>query len=154
MRLVYTVFYVQGKYALSGLWVRGVSAIEGFLKYTSNGSSIGTSVNVHYNVGVRHLGVSVKRGSSVLLSLTIDDSDQCTILLSLTIHDSDQCTILLSLTIHDCDQYTILLSLTIHNQCTMLFSVPQTRVITKISYSYCDITITYDWFTKFYGFIW
>ena len=41
-RLVYTVFYVQGNYALSGLLVRGVSAIQGFLMYTSNGSSIGT----------------------------------------------------------------------------------------------------------------
>ena len=28
-RLVYTVFYVQGNYALSGLRVRGVSAIQG-----------------------------------------------------------------------------------------------------------------------------
>ena len=36
------MFYVQGNYALSGLRVRGVSAIQGFLMYTSNGSSIGT----------------------------------------------------------------------------------------------------------------
>ena len=36
------MFYVQGNYALSGLRVRGVSAIQGFLMYTSNGSLIGT----------------------------------------------------------------------------------------------------------------
>ena len=41
-RLVYTVFYVLGNYVLSGLQVRGVSAIQGFLMYASNGSSIGT----------------------------------------------------------------------------------------------------------------
>ena len=29
-RLVYTVFCVQGNYTLSGLWVRGVSTIQGF----------------------------------------------------------------------------------------------------------------------------
>ena len=40
--LVYTVFYVQGNYALSGLRIRGVSAVQEFLMYTSNGSSIGT----------------------------------------------------------------------------------------------------------------
>ena len=41
-RLVYTVFYVQGNYVLSGLWIRGVSAIWEVLMYTSNSSSIGT----------------------------------------------------------------------------------------------------------------
>ena len=41
-RLVYTLFYVQGNYALSSLWVREVSAIQGYLMNTSNGSSIGT----------------------------------------------------------------------------------------------------------------
>ena len=41
-RLVNIVFYVQGNYALSGLWVRGVSAIQGVLMYNSSGSSIGT----------------------------------------------------------------------------------------------------------------
>ena len=41
-RLVYTVFCVQGNYPLFGLRVRGVSAIQGFLMYSSNGSSIGT----------------------------------------------------------------------------------------------------------------
>ena len=33
--LVYTLFYVQGNYALSGLRVRRVSTIQGFLMYTS-----------------------------------------------------------------------------------------------------------------------
>ena len=28
--------------------VRGVSTIQGFLMYTSNGNSVGTLVNVHY----------------------------------------------------------------------------------------------------------
>ena len=41
-RLFYTVFNVQGNYALFGLRIRGVSAIQGFLMYTSNGSSIRT----------------------------------------------------------------------------------------------------------------
>ena len=41
-RLIYTVFYVQGNYALSGLRVRGVSAIQGYLMNISNGSSIRT----------------------------------------------------------------------------------------------------------------
>ena len=42
------MFYVQENYALSGLQVRGVFAIQsvwgvrGFLMYTSNGSSIET----------------------------------------------------------------------------------------------------------------
>ena len=58
-RLVYTVFYVQWNYALSGLRISGVSTIQGFLMYTSNGSSIGNRVNVRYKVGVRHSGVSI-----------------------------------------------------------------------------------------------
>ena len=53
------MFYVQGNYALFSLRVRGVSAIQGFLMYTSDGSSIGTLVNVHYKEGVRHSGMSV-----------------------------------------------------------------------------------------------
>ena len=40
--LVYTVFYVQGNYALSDLGVRRVSAIQGILMYTSNDNLIGT----------------------------------------------------------------------------------------------------------------
>ena len=56
-RLVYTVFYVQEIYALSGLQIRGVSTIQGFSMYTSNGGSIGTWVNVYYIEGVRHSGV-------------------------------------------------------------------------------------------------
>ena len=42
VRLVDTVFFVQGKYALSGSQVRGVPTVQGFLMYTSNDSSIGT----------------------------------------------------------------------------------------------------------------
>ena len=43
-----------------------MSAIQGFLMYTSNGSSIGTRVNVHYIAVVCYSGVSVKRGSTVI----------------------------------------------------------------------------------------
>ena len=64
-RLVYTVFYVQGNYALSNLWSRGVSAIQGFLMYTNNDSSIGTWVNVQYKAIVRYSEVAVKRDSTV-----------------------------------------------------------------------------------------
>ena len=56
-RLVYTMLSVQRNYALSGLRVIEVSAIQGFLMYT--GSSIGTSVNVCYKEVVHHSGVSV-----------------------------------------------------------------------------------------------
>ena len=53
-RLVYTVSNVQGNYALFGLQVRGVSTIQGFLMYTSNGSSSWTWVNVSYKEVVCH----------------------------------------------------------------------------------------------------
>ena len=62
------MFYVLGNYALSGLLVRGMSAIQGFLMYTSTGSLIGTRVNIRYNLGIRHSEVSVKRGSTVIPS--------------------------------------------------------------------------------------
>ena len=55
-RLVYTVFYIQENYALSSLQSRGVSAIQRFLMYTSNGSSTGTWVNVHYKAVVHIQG--------------------------------------------------------------------------------------------------
>ena len=43
-----------------------MAAIQGFLMYSINAISVGTTVSVRYRASVRNSGVSVRRGSTVV----------------------------------------------------------------------------------------
>ena len=56
-----------GPRKLSVIRSSGVSAIQGCLSIEVNGRAVRTFIIVRYIVGVRYSGVSVKRGSTILV---------------------------------------------------------------------------------------
>ena len=66
VRCCTAVLAMSGNCAVSGLWNREVSTIEGALIHTGIEVAFGTLLIVCYNEAVRHSGVSVKRGFTVV----------------------------------------------------------------------------------------